>query len=37
MLETVIIGNLVGINPFGQPAVEQVKVLTKKYLFESAK
>ena len=37
MLETVITGKLVGINPFGQPAVEQVKALTKKYLFKSAK
>ncbi len=33
MLETVIVGNLVGINPFSQPAVEQVKVLTKKVLI----
>ena len=37
MLETVITGKLVGINPLDQPAVEQVKALTKKYLFESAK
>ena len=30
MLETIIIGNLIGINPFDQQAVEQVKILTKK-------
>jgi glucose-6-phosphate isomerase len=32
MLETVVIGKLVGINPFDQPAVEQVKTFTKKLL-----
>ena len=32
ILETVLVGKLLGINPFNQPAVEQVKVLTKKYL-----
>ncbi len=32
MVETVIVGKLLGINPFNQPAVEQVKVLTKKFL-----
>ena len=32
MVETVIVGKLLGINPFNQPAVEQVKVLTNKYL-----
>lgn len=32
MLETIIIGNLIGINPFDQQAVEQVKILTKKEL-----
>ena len=32
MLETVLIGKLIGINPFNQPSVEEVKVLTKKYL-----
>jgi len=30
--ETVLIGKLLGINPFDQPAVEEVKILTKKYL-----
>ena len=32
MLETVLVGNLIGINPFNQPSVENVKILTKKYL-----
>ena len=32
IMETVLIGKLLGINPFDQPAVEQVKNLTKKYL-----
>ena len=32
MLETIIIGELTKINPYNQPAVEQVKILTKKNL-----
>ena len=32
IVETVVIGKLVGINPFDQPSVEQVKRLTKKIL-----
>ena len=32
ILETAIIGKLTGINPFDQPAVEQVKTITKKLL-----
>ena len=32
ILETVLIGNLLGINPYNQPAVEQVKVYTKEIL-----
>ena len=32
ILETIIIGKLLGLNPFNQPAVEQVKNLTKKLL-----
>ena len=32
MLETALIGKLMGLNPFDQPAVEQVKILTKKNL-----
>tara|TARA_B100000780_G_scaffold200204_1_gene141768 strand:- start:655 stop:1875 length:1221 start_codon:yes stop_codon:yes gene_type:complete len=32
MAETALIGKLIGIDPFNQPAVEGVKNLTKKYL-----
>jgi len=32
ILETAIIANLINVNPFNQPAVEQVKILTKKKL-----
>ena len=32
ILETVIIGKLLNINPYDQPAVEQVKFFTKKFL-----
>jgi len=32
MIETVIIGKILKINPFNQPAVEQVKIYTKKLL-----
>ena len=32
IVETVLIGKLLNINPFNQPAVEDVKILTKKYL-----
>ncbi len=32
IIETVIIGRLLNINPYDQPAVEQVKIYTKKYL-----
>ena len=32
MLEIAIIGKLTKVNPFNQPAVEQVKVYTKKIL-----
>ena len=32
IMETALIGKLLDINPFNQPAVEQVKILTKKYL-----
>ena len=32
MLETAILGKLLGINPFDQPAVEQVKIDTKRIL-----
>ena len=32
ILETVIIGKMLKINPFDQPAVEQIKTFTKKLL-----
>ena len=32
ILETIFVGRLIDINPFNQPAVEQVKILTKKIL-----
>ena len=32
MIETAIIGKLLNINPFDQPAVEEVKISTKKLL-----
>ena len=32
MLETIVTAHLLGIDPFDQPAVEQAKVLAKKYL-----
>ena len=34
ILETIIIGKLSKINPFDQPAVEQVKIFTKNYLIK---
>ena len=33
MLETIFIGKVVKINPFDQPAVEQVKIYTNKLLI----
>lgn len=35
MLETIIAGRMLGIDPFDQPAVEEGKILAKKYLAES--
>ena len=32
MLETIIAAHLIGVDPFDQPAVEEGKVLAKKYL-----
>ena len=32
MIETIIVGKLININPFSQPSVEQVKIFTKKLL-----
>ena len=33
IMETFLVGKLLNINPFDQPAVEQVKIITKKYLI----
>ena len=35
MLETIIAAHLLGVDPFDQPAVEEGKVLAKKYLIGS--
>ncbi len=32
IIETIFLGKLINVNPFDQPAVEEVKVLTKKFL-----
>ena len=32
IMETVLVGEMIGVNPYDQPAVEEVKILTKKYL-----
>ena len=32
VMETALIGKMMAVNPFDQPAVEEVKILTKKYL-----
>jgi glucose-6-phosphate isomerase len=37
MLETIIMGRMMGIDPFDQPAVEEGKVLARKYLTGSGK
>jgi glucose-6-phosphate isomerase len=34
MLETIVMGKLMGINPFDQPGVEEGKVLARQYLTE---
>ena len=34
MLETMFAAHLMGVNPFGQPAVEEGKVLARQYLRE---
>lgn len=36
MLETILTGYALGVDPFDQPAVEEGKVLAKKYLADSA-
>ena len=35
MLEVAFLGKYLGINPFDQPAVEKVKLLTKKILIKN--
>jgi len=37
ILETILIGNLAKIDPYNQPAVEQVKILTKSLLSKKSK
>lgn len=37
MLETVIAGHLFGVDPFGQPAVEEGKILARRYLNEMSR
>ena len=32
MLETILLGNFLNLNPFDQPSVELIKAQTKKYL-----
>ena len=34
ILETILIGNLAQINPYSQPAVEQVKIKTRSLLIK---
>lgn len=36
MLETIVAADLLGVNPFDQPAVEQGKILTRQYLIDMA-
>jgi glucose-6-phosphate isomerase len=36
MLETIIAAHLLGVDPYGQPAVEEGKVLAKRYLAGEA-
>jgi glucose-6-phosphate isomerase len=36
MLETIIAAHLLGVDPFDQPAVEQGKVLARRYMDERA-
>jgi glucose-6-phosphate isomerase len=37
MLETILAGSLLGVDPFDQPAVELAKVLTRERLSATAK
>jgi glucose-6-phosphate isomerase len=34
MLETILTGYAMGVDPFDQPAVEEAKILAKRYLAE---
>jgi glucose-6-phosphate isomerase len=34
MLETILMGRLMGVDPFDQPGVEEGKVLARQYLDE---
>ncbi len=36
MLETIIAADLLGVNAFDQPAVEEGKVLARRYMEEAA-
>ena len=36
MLETILAAHLLDLDPFDQPAVESGKILTRRYLSESA-
>jgi glucose-6-phosphate isomerase len=36
MLETILAADLIDVDPFDQPAVEQGKVLTREYMARSA-
>ena len=34
MLETIIVGRLMGVDPFAQPGVEEGKILPRQYMPE---
>ena len=36
MLETILMGRLMGVDPFNQPGVEEGKILARQYLGQSA-
>ena len=35
MIETIVMGRLMGVDPFDQPAVEEGKVLARQYLSQN--
>ena len=37
MLETILMGKLMGVDPFDQPGVEEGKVLARQYLAEGSR